>query len=83
MLHCLVARRWFRPQSQWRLRCFVCLFGLMLYVHDKQLRSCRDDQLSYPHCYWESLPEAGYQYLVHIFRNKLTNALLESAEEEE
>ena len=41
---------------------FVCLFGLMLYVHGKQLRSCRDGQLSYPHCSWASFPEAGYQY---------------------
>ena len=32
-----------------------CLFGLMLYVHGKQLRSCRDGQLSYPHCSWASL----------------------------
>ena len=31
---------------------FVCLFGLMLYVHGQQLRSCRDDQLSYPHCFF-------------------------------
>ena len=38
------------------------LFGLMLYVHGKQLRSCRDGQLSYPHCSWASLPEARYQY---------------------
>ena len=46
---------------------FVCLFGLMLYVHGQQLRSCRDGQLSYPHCSWASLPEAGNQYLAHIF----------------
>ena len=45
---------------------FVCLFGLMLSVHGQQLRSCRDGQLSYPHCSWESLPEAGNQYLAHI-----------------
>ena len=45
---------------------FVCLFGLMLYVHGQQLRSCRDGQLSYPHCSWASLPEAGNQYLAHI-----------------
>ena len=45
---------------------FVCLFGLMLYVHGKQLRSCRDGQLAYPHCSWASLPEAGYKYLAHI-----------------
>ena len=25
------------------------LFGLMLYVHGKQLRSCQDGQLTYPH----------------------------------
>ena len=24
---------------------FVGLFGLLLYVHSKQMRSCRDDQL--------------------------------------
>ena len=41
-------------------------FGLMLYVHGKQLRSYRDGQLSYPHCSWASLPEAGFQYLAHI-----------------
>ena len=44
----------------------VCLFGLMLYVHGQQLRSCRDGQLSYPHCSLASLPEAGNQYLVQI-----------------
>ena len=44
-----------------------CLFKLMLYVHGKQLRSCRDGPLSYPHCSRASLPEAGYQYIVHIF----------------
>ena len=43
-----------------------CLFGLMLYVYGKQLRSCRDCQLSDPHCSWASLPEAGYQYLAHL-----------------
>ena len=47
-------------------RMFFCLFGLMLYVHGKQLMSCRDSQLSYPHCSWASLPGAGYQYLAHI-----------------
>ena len=45
---------------------FVCLFGLMLYVHGQQLRSCRDGQLSYPHCSGASLLEAGNQYLAHI-----------------
>ena len=40
----------------------VCLFELMLYVHGKQLRSCRDGNLSYPNCSWANLPEAGYQY---------------------
>ena len=45
----------------------VCLFGLMLYVHGQQLRSCQDGQLiSYPHCSWASLPEARNQYLAHI-----------------
>ena len=38
----------------------------MLYVHGKQLWSCRDGQLTYPHCSWASLPEAGNQYLAHI-----------------
>ena len=47
-------------------RMFFFLFGLMLYVHGKQLMSCRDGQLSYSHCFWASLPEAGYQYLTHI-----------------
>ena len=45
---------------------FVCLFGLMLYVHVQQLRLCRDGQLSYSHHSLASLPEAGNQYLVHI-----------------
>ena len=45
---------------------FFCLFGLMLYVHGKQLMSCRDSQLSYPHCSWPSFQEAGYQYFEHI-----------------
>ena len=40
----------------------VVVVGLVLYVHGQQLRSCRDGQLSYPHCSWASLPEAGYQY---------------------
>ena len=47
-------------------KCFVCLFGLMLYVQGKQLRSCRDGKLSYPHCSWAGLPKAAYQYLAHI-----------------
>ena len=38
----------------------------MFYIHGQQLRSCRDGQISYPHCSWASLPEAGYQYLAHI-----------------
>ena len=46
--------------------CIVCLFGLMLYVHGKRLRSFRNGQLSYPHYSWASLPQAGYQYLAHI-----------------
>ena len=55
----------------------------MLYVHGQQLRSCRDGQLSYPHCSWASLPDAGNQYLGHILsRLTDTTALLESAEEE-
>ena len=38
----------------------------MLYDLCKQLKSCRDGQLTYPHCSWASLLEAGYQYLAHI-----------------
>ena len=45
---------------------FILYLGLMLYVHGQQLRSCRDCQLSYQHCSWASLPEAGNQYLAHI-----------------
>ena len=45
---------------------FFVLLGLMLYVHGKQLRACRDGQLSYPHCSWASLSQAGYQYLADI-----------------
>ena len=45
---------------------FLFFFWLMLYVHGKQLLSCRDGQLSYPHCSWASLPKAGYQFLAHI-----------------
>ena len=56
-------------------------FGLMLYVHGQQLRSCPDGQLAYPYFSWASLPEAGNQYLAHIL-SPLT-ALLESVEEEE
>ena len=41
----------------------VVVVKLVLYVHGQQLRLCRDGQLSYPHCSWASLPEAGYQYL--------------------
>ena len=51
--------------ASFMLCCFF-LFGLMLYVHGKQLRSCGDGQLSYPHCSWASLPQAGYQYLAYI-----------------
>ena len=36
--------------SKFHMFYFVCLFKLMLYVHGKQLGSCRDGQLSYPHC---------------------------------
>ena len=40
-------------QALWALKCrklhrtvtFDCLFDLMLYIHRKQLRSCRDSQL--------------------------------------
>ena len=39
---------------------------LVFYVHGQQLRSCRDGQLSYPHCSWASLPETCYQYLAPI-----------------
>ena len=61
----------------------VVVVDLVLYVNGQQLRSCRYDQLSYPHCAWASLPEAGYQYLAPIFSPLTENALLESAEEEE
>ena len=44
----------------------VVVVELVLYVHGQQLRSCRDSQLSYPHCSWASLPEAGYQYVAPI-----------------
>ena len=44
----------------------VVVIELVLYVHGQQLRSCRDGQLSYPHCSWASLPEAGRQYLAPI-----------------
>ena len=55
----------------------------MLYVHGQQLRSCRDGHLSYPHCSWASLSDAGNQYLGHILSPLTdTTALLESAEEE-
>ena len=47
----------------------------MLYAHGKQLRSCRDDQLSNPHCSRASLPQAGYQYLAHII-SPLTGKML-------
>ena len=39
---------------------------LSVWVDALQLRSCLDGQLSYPHCSWASLPEAGNQYLAHI-----------------
>ena len=38
----------------------------MFYVHGKQLISCRDGQLFYPHCSLARVPEAGYQYLAHF-----------------
>ena len=44
----------------------VVVVKLVLYVHGEQLKSCRDGQLSYPHCSWASLPEAGCQYLAPI-----------------
>ena len=44
----------------------VVVVELVLYVHGQQLRSCRDGQLSYPHCSWASLSEAGYQYVAPI-----------------
>ena len=44
----------------------VVVVELVLYVHGEQLRSCRDGQLSYPHCFWASLPDAGCQYLAPI-----------------
>ena len=34
----------------------VVVVELVLYVHGEQLRSCRDGQLSYPHCSWASPP---------------------------
>ena len=45
---------------------YVVVVELVLYVHGEQLRSCRDGQLSYPHCSWASLLEAGCQYLAPI-----------------
>ena len=47
---------------------------LILCVHSQQLRSCRNSQLTYQHCSKASLPEAGYQYLVHIL-SPLTDML--------
>ena len=44
----------------------VVVVELVLYVHGQQLRSCRDGQLSYPHCSWASLSEAGDQYVAPI-----------------
>ena len=44
----------------------VVVVELVLYIHGQKLRSCRDGLLSYPHCSWASLPEAGYQYLAPI-----------------
>ena len=44
----------------------VVVVELVRYVHDEQLRSCRDGQLSYSQCSWASLPEAGCQYLTPI-----------------
>ena len=45
----------------------VVVVELMLYVHGKQLWSCWDGQLTYQHCSWASLPEAGNQHLAHVF----------------
>ena len=42
------------------------------YVHGKQLRSCRYGQLL-NHSSWASLPDAVYQYLVHIFSTVIDN----------
>ena len=48
----------------------VVVVELVLYAQGQQLRSCRDGQLSYPHCSWASLPEARYQYIApHPFAN--------------
>ena len=44
----------------------VVVIELVLDVYGEQLRSCRDGQLSYPHCSWASLPEVGCQYLAPI-----------------
>ena len=45
------------------LRCF--LFDLLLYVHSKELWSCRDCQLlnQLLHCFWASLLKAVYPSL--------------------
>ena len=69
--HCLDIAQKFKTTSRHKVYTlhaanFVCLFGLMLYVHGQQRRSCREGQLSYPHCSPASLPEAGNQYLAHI-----------------
>ena len=57
---------------------FVCFSVL---VHVQQLKSCRDGQLTSPHCSWSSLPEAVNQYLVNILSPSTDNCSLESAEE--
>ena len=59
------------------------LFDLLLYVRDKQLRSCRDGQLSKPHCTCASLPVLFTTSTLVYIRSPFTEtAPLESAEEE-
>ena len=55
-----------RKHTACHLSFVVVVVELVLYIHGQQLRSCREGQLSYPHCSWASLPEAGYQYLAPI-----------------
>ena len=63
--------------------CFVCLFLLVLYEeYDQQLMSYWNGQLSWAHHSWPNIPEANYQYFVHIsFSTYSQNALLESVEQ--
>ena len=54
----------------------VVVVELVLYVHGEQLRSCRDGQLSYPHCSCAILPESGCQYLAPILSPLNENFLM-------